>query len=67
MIEQAAPYLRYTSDFQICIYIKDIDVYKANTKEELHQWLTSLRQSGISSDWIIILVNFTLISITQLL
>ena len=36
---------------------QEIDAYKSTTKEELSQWLNLLRQSGNSSDWIIILVR----------
>jgi hypothetical protein len=44
------------------VSFQELDVYKSTTKEELTQWLNLLRQSGISSDWIIILVKifFTL-------
>jgi hypothetical protein len=45
------------------VSFQELDVYKSTTKEELTQWLNLLRQSGISSDWIIILVKifFTLV------
>jgi hypothetical protein len=39
------------------VSFQELDVYKSTTKEELTQWLNLLRQSGISSDWIIILVK----------
>jgi hypothetical protein len=48
--------------FNSCgFFFKEIDQYKASTKEDLTQWLTLLRQCGISSDWIIILVKTTIL------
>ena len=41
----------------IDIFFQDVDTYKSSTKDDIMNWITTLKKCGVPHDWMVILVE----------
>ena len=50
----------YESTFtlnMVFIFFQDVDTYKSSTKDDIMNWITTLKKCGVPHDWMVILVE----------